>query len=255
MIRTLIRATTMKINSSPPGMAALHHGMRCARTQANHDTQRRHQPEQHAAPPRCGKPFQPAKIIDRGLPGLRCRHVEGRDLFEVLIKKRSSAITDDAHRVREAIRRIGVVQQLLVDVATAYKMRDEIRQPRDRNGSKNYAGRSHTQTVRGEPRSSGDLERCVARNGCDGCCKRRRDPLENAMEFDRDHCADDLVRLITAGGGSPIAARVPPEPPRRSVRRPGDRASRHRCADSEGGGPRAGSRAWPPREGSSCSRV
>ena len=30
MIRTLILATTTKISSSPPGMAALHHGMRCA---------------------------------------------------------------------------------------------------------------------------------------------------------------------------------------------------------------------------------
>ena len=29
MTRTLIRATTTKINSSPPGMAVLHHGMRC----------------------------------------------------------------------------------------------------------------------------------------------------------------------------------------------------------------------------------
>ena len=121
--------------------------MRCAH--ANHRTQRRHQHQQHAAPPRGGKPFQPAKIIDRGPPGLRCGHLEGRDLFEVLIKKRRSAMTDDAHRVGEAIRRIGIIQQLLVVVATAYEVRDEVRQPRNRDGSKNYTGRTHTQTVRG----------------------------------------------------------------------------------------------------------
>ena len=104
--------------------------------------------EQHAAPPRCGEPFQPAQVLDRRAPGLRCRHLEGRYLLEVLIKKGRGAMTDDAHRVREAIRRIGLVQQLLVAVATTYEMRDEIRQPRDRDGSKNYAGRPHTQTVR-----------------------------------------------------------------------------------------------------------
>ena len=162
----------MKINSSPPGMAALHHGNEMRSTQANDGTQRHQQTEQHAAPPRGGKPFQPAKILDRRPPGLRCRHLEGRDLFEVLIKKWSGAMTDDAHRVGEAIRRIGLLRQLLVAVATTYEVRDEIRQPRDRNGSKNYAGRPHTQTVRGEPRSPGDLERCVARNGCDGCAHR-----------------------------------------------------------------------------------
>jgi len=78
-------------------------------------------------------------------------------------------MTDDAHRVREALRRIGLLEQLLVAVATAYKVRDEIGKPRDRNGSKNYAGRPHTQTVRAERRSSDDPQRCVARNGCDGC--------------------------------------------------------------------------------------
>ena len=139
-------------------------------TYPNHGTQRRHQAEQYAAPPRCGKPFQPAKILSRGPSGLGCRHLEGRDLFEILIKKRCGAITDDAHRVRETIRRIGIVEQLLDIIAPTDKVRDEIRQPCNRNGSKNYTGRTHTQTVRGEPRSSGDLERCVARNGCDGCC-------------------------------------------------------------------------------------
>ena len=58
----------------------------------------------------------------------------------------------------------GLLQR--VGVATAYKMRDKIRQPRNRNGSKNYAARSHTQTVRAQPGSPGDLERCVARNEC-----------------------------------------------------------------------------------------
>jgi hypothetical protein len=81
-------------------------------------------------------------------------------------------MADDAHRVGEATRWIGILQQLLVAVAPTDEVRDEVRKPRDGNGSKNYAGRSHTQTLRGEPRPSGDLERCVARNGCDECAHR-----------------------------------------------------------------------------------
>jgi hypothetical protein len=105
-------------------------------THANDGTQRRQQTEQYAAPPRGSKPFQPAKIIDRCPPGLRCRHLEGRDLFQVLIKKWSSAMADDAHRVGEATRWIGILQQLLVAVAPTDEVRDEVRKPRDGNGSK-----------------------------------------------------------------------------------------------------------------------
>ena len=120
----------------------------------------------------------------------------------VLIKKWGGAMTDDAHRVRETIRRIGIVQQLLDVVAPTYKVRDEIRQPRDRNGGKNYTGRTHTQTVRGEPRSSGDLERCVARNGCDGCCGSAAAGFQKLTESNT-MVGDDLAR-------SPLAKVLPP---------------------------------------------
>jgi hypothetical protein len=82
-------------------------------------------------------------------------------------------MADDTHRVGEAISWIGILQQVLV-IATAYEMWDEIRQPRNRDGSENYTGRTHTQTVRFLLPSSGDLERCVARNECDGCGQRCR---------------------------------------------------------------------------------
>ncbi len=78
--------------------------------QADHCAQRGHEPQQHAAPPRRGEPFQPAKIIDRGPPGLRRRDLEGRDLLEVMIKKGRRAMPDDAHRVGEAIGGVGLVQ-------------------------------------------------------------------------------------------------------------------------------------------------
>jgi hypothetical protein len=81
-------------------------------------------------------------------------------------------MTNDAHRVREAISRIGFLQQFVV--APAYEMRDEIRKPRDCDGSENHTGGPHTQTVRGLPDSLGDLERCVARNECDACGQRWR---------------------------------------------------------------------------------
>jgi hypothetical protein len=55
---------------------------------------------------------------------------------------------DDAHRVGEAIRRIGIIQLRSI-VRTAYEMRDEISQPRNCDGSKDHTSRPHTQTVRG----------------------------------------------------------------------------------------------------------
>ena len=146
MIRTLILATTEdQQQPARDGCTPPWNEMRSAH--ASHGAQCRHQRQQHVSPPR-GKPFEPVQTLDRGPPGLRCRHLEGRDLFEVLIK-RSRAMADDAHRV-EAIRRIGILQQLVV-VAAAYEMRDEIRQPRNRDGGEDHTGRPHTQTVRGRP--------------------------------------------------------------------------------------------------------
>ena len=152
--------------STPPGDEV-------GSTQADHYAHCSHQHQQHTSSPRCGDPFQPTQIIDRSPPGLRRRHFEGRDFLEILIKKRSGTITNDAHRVREAISGIGVFQQLIV-VSPAYEMRDKIRKPCDCDGSENYASRTHTQTVRFRLHSSGDLERCVARNECDGCGQRCR---------------------------------------------------------------------------------
>jgi hypothetical protein len=85
-----------------------------------------------------------------------------------MIKKGCRTIPDDPHRVGEAIGRIRFIQ-LRALVTAAYEMRDEVRQPRDRDGSEDHTGRPHTQTVRVRLGTQGDLERCVARNGCDAC--------------------------------------------------------------------------------------
>ena len=83
MMRTLIRATTRKIISSPArnGGTPPRDEMSLRTSQPRHSA--RHHPEQHAAPPRCGKPFQPAKIIDRG------RRVCGVDTSKDSISSRS----------------------------------------------------------------------------------------------------------------------------------------------------------------------
>src|SRR5262245_51430288 len=114
-----------------------------------------------------------------------------------------------------------------------YEMRDEIGKPRDCDGSKNHTGRPHTQNVRVRLGSPGDIDRCVVRNKCDGCCDRG----------------------ISVDGGSTTAATDPPVPPRRSEQRPSDHASHHRYADSAGAAPRDGNPTWPQPAGSWCSRV
>src|SRR4029453_4133511 len=80
------------------------------------------------------------------------------------------AMSDDTHRIRKAVPWVRAVQ-LVVVIAPAYEMRDEIGKPRKRDGRKDHTSRPHPQTVRGSSNSPSDRERCVARNECDTCCE------------------------------------------------------------------------------------
>src|SRR6476660_4459350 len=99
---------------------------------------------------------------------------------------------DDAHRVGEALRRIGVIKLSCV-VRAAHEMRDEVSKPRNCDGSKDHTSRPHTQTVRRWPGRLSDLERCVARNACDGCCQCGMRPSnESLIRLDRSSLAEVL---------------------------------------------------------------